>query len=126
MSITKNSYWRSRKGLHYEELALAWLEQRGLQLLQRNFRCKAGEIDLVMQHGATLVFVEVRFRGNRAYGGALATITHSKQQKLLRAARYYLLRHPERQHCACRMDVVGVEPDASGAPSFTWISNAFA
>lgn len=125
MSITRNHYWRSRKGLRFEELALDYLQQRGLCLVQRNFRCKLGEIDLVMHEGPVLVFVEVRFRGSRSHGGALATITRAKQQKLLRTARFYLLRHPESQHCICRLDVVGVEPADNGQPQFTWIRNAF-
>lgn len=125
MSISKNQYWRSRKGLHYEELALGYLQARGLQLLQRNFRCKLGEIDLIMLHDSVLTFVEVRFRASRAYGGALATITHAKQQKLLRTARYFLLCHPECSQRVCRLDVVGIEPGSDGKPAFTWIRNAF-
>lgn len=125
MSISKNSYWRSRKGLRYEELALDYLQQQGLQLLQRNFSCKFGEIDLVMLHANTLTFVEVRFRASRSHGGALATITYAKQQKLLRAARYFLLCHPERSQHPCRFDVVGIEPDPKGTTAFTWIRHAF-
>lgn len=125
MSIARNAYWRSRKGLRFEELALQYLQSQGLQLLQRNFRCKLGEIDLVMRHGETIAFVEVRFRQSRSHGGALATITRSKQLKLLRTARYFLLCHPELQQWVCRLDVIGIEPDAHGRPAFCWIRNAF-
>ncbi len=121
MSIAKNSYWRSRKGLRYEDLALQHLQSQGLRLLQRNFRCNAGEIDLILWHGDSLVFVEVRFRASNSHGGALSTITYAKQQKLLRAARYFLLCHTEHQQRNCRFDVVGIEP----GPYFHWVQNAF-
>jgi len=121
MSIAKNSYWRSRKGLHFEEQTLQYLERQGLRLQQRNFRCVMGEIDLIMWQGERLVFVEVRYRASDSYGGAVATITYSKRQKLLRAARYYLLCHQQYQHCDCRFDVVAVQP----GPQFNWIQNAF-
>lgn len=125
MSITKNNHWRSRKGLRYEELAIAYLQLQGLRLLQRNFRCAAGEIDLIMQHREMLVFVEVRFRGNKDYGGAVATITRDKQLKLLRTARYFLLNHKTCQQYPCRFDVVGVSPGMASSPCFNWIQNAF-
>jgi putative endonuclease len=125
VSISKNSAWRSRKGLHYEALALEHLQRQGLQLLQRNFRCNAGEIDLVMLDGEILVFVEVRYRRSQTHGGALATITFDKQRKLLRAARYFLHRHGEQQQRDCRFDVVGVQPGSSGVAACDWIRHAF-
>lgn len=125
MNIARNSYWRSRKGLRYEELAIAYLQQAGLCLVQRNFRCAAGEIDLVMLHREMLVFVEVRFRGNPHYGGAMATVTRDKQLKLLRTARYFLLCHKEHQQRACRFDVVGIAPAPEGGTCYNWIQDAF-
>lgn len=125
MSITKNTYWRSRKGLHYEELAIAYLQQQGLLLLQRNFLCLTGEIDLIMQHREMLVFVEVRFRSNKNFGGAVATITREKQLKLLRTARYFLHSHKHYQQHPCRFDVVGIAPDTADGPCFDWIQDAF-
>ncbi|MFX7820786.1 YraN family protein, partial [Acinetobacter baumannii] len=73
-----------------EDAALVYLQQQGLRLLERNWRCKAGEIDLIMQDDATLVFVEVRRRKNDRFGGAAASVTWHKQQKLIRAAQWYL------------------------------------
>lgn len=125
MNIARNQYWRSRKGLRYEELACGHLRQQGLHLLLRNFRSATGEIDLVMLHREVLVFVEVRFRANRDFGGPTATITHGKQQKLLRTARYFLLCHKEHQHRSCRFDVVGITPGRESAHHFDWIQNAF-
>lgn len=126
MSITRNQYWRSRKGLRFEELAAKHLQQRGLRLLQRNFRCSMGEIDLVMQHRDMLVFVEVRFRGNPDFGGAVATITRDKQHRLLQTARYFLLCHREYQQYPCRFDVVGITPGTGTSPCLEWIQDAFA
>ena len=77
-------------GQYYEQQALVFLQQQGLQLVQQNFSCRFGEIDLVMREQQTLVFVEVKFRRSRHFGGAAAAVTVSKQQKLSRTALYYL------------------------------------
>src|SRR5690606_23522770 len=77
-------------GLRAESLAALWLEEQGLEVLDRNLLCRAGEIDLVARDGETLVFVEVRFRGSSSHGGAAASVNRRKQQRLLRAARYFL------------------------------------
>jgi putative endonuclease len=104
-------------GQHGEDEALAYLQRQGLVAVERNFRCKAGEIDLIMRHGDTLVFVEVRKRADTRHGGAAASITASKQRKLLRAAQFYLLRF--RMPPACRFDVVAID-----GGSLNWIRNA--
>jgi putative endonuclease len=94
-----------------EDRALAHLLAAGLKLVTRNYRTPGrggGEIDLVMRDGAgTLVFVEVRKRASRAFGGAAASIGHSKQRRIVFAARHYLMRL--REPPACRFDVVSVE-----------------
>ncbi|HYD81617.1 MAG TPA: YraN family protein [Paucimonas sp.] len=100
-----------------EERALAYLQEQGLLPVERNFRCKAGEIDLIMREGDTLVFVEVRKRADARHGGAAASITPAKQMKLLRAAQFYLLRF--RMPPACRFDVVAIDGD-----DLDWIRNA--
>jgi putative endonuclease len=125
MNIARNNCWRSRKGLRFEALALDHLQEQGLELLQRNYRCNMGEIDLLMLDREVLVFIEVRFRGSTSHGGALATVTRNKQHKLLRTARYFLLCHAEHQDRVCRFDVVGVQPGAATTHQFTWIQNAF-
>ncbi|HCN89782.1 MAG TPA: YraN family protein [Oxalobacteraceae bacterium] len=100
-----------------EDAALTHLTQHGLRLVQCNFRCKAGEIDLVMQDGATLVFVEVRKRADARHGGAAASVTVAKQRRLIRAAQFYLQRY--RMPPACRFDVVAIDGDA-----MNWLKNA--
>ena len=90
-----------------EVRALRYLQTQGLTLQQQNFRCRFGEIDLIMRDGDALVFVEVRQRQNGRYGGALASVTQSKQHKLLATARFFLQAYPTLP--ACRFDVVAIE-----------------
>lgn len=125
MSVTRNPYWRSRKGVHFESMAREWLASRGLQLLQSNFRCKCGEIDLVMRDGQMLVFVEVRYRSSRSHGGAVATVTPAKQRRLRNTAHYFLMTHPEYQQVPCRFDVMGIVGNAAQGPRIDWIRGAF-
>src|SRR5512139_3398258 len=81
---------KSLLGQTAESSAAAFLQANGLKLVARNWRCRFGEIDLVMQDGATLVFIEVRLRSRSDFGGAAASVTPVKQKKLLAAARQYL------------------------------------
>lgn len=114
---------RRASGNDAEQLACDYLTARGLQLLTRNFCCRGGEIDLVMQHGDSLVFVEVRYRRCTAYGRAAETVSPLKQSRIIRCARYYLARH-RRWNTAVRFDVVGIE-GAPGQMNIEWISDAF-
>lgn len=94
-------------GKRAEDLAAAYLQARGLSILERNYHCRFGEIDLIARDGDSLVFVEVRSRRSSAFGGALASITAAKRQKLVAAARHYLsgrTRVP-----ACRFDALLIE-----------------
>ncbi|GAB3541233.1 YraN family protein [Noviherbaspirillum agri] len=100
-----------------EDRALQYLQQQGLKLVERNFRCKGGEIDLIMRDRDTLVFVEVRKRASGRYGGAAASVTASKQARLVIAAQTYLQRL--RDQPACRFDVVAIENG-----SLEWLKNA--
>ena len=103
-----------------EALAADYLQARGLRLIGRNYRCRLGEIDLILADGPVLVFVEVRLRRNSDFGGAAASITAAKRQRILRAARHYLSGKPE---CACRFDAVLL--DALAADRVEWIKDAF-
>jgi putative endonuclease len=113
---------RVAQGTAAEDLALHYLEARGLTLVTRNFRCRAGELDLIMRDGEQLVFVEVRSRRHARYGTPAESVTRTKQQRLLRAEALYL----QRWHLdlPCRFDVVAIlEP--SGKPQVEWIRDAF-
>ncbi len=107
-------------GAAAEALAAHFLERRGLRVLERNFRVRGGEIDLVCADGPMLVFVEVRLRRSAGFGGAAASITPAKQRRLILAARHYLAGRPERP---CRFDAVLL--DGPGAGRIEWIRDAF-
>jgi len=100
-----------------EDDALLYLKQQGLVLRERNFRCKGGEIDLIMQEREVLVFVEVRKRANTRHGGAAASVTPRKQARLIVAAQTYLQRFG--QPPACRFDVMAFD-----GHNLTWLKNA--
>ena len=103
-----------------EARAAAFLEGEGLKIVERNYRCRMGEIDLVASNGATLVFVEVRARTSDRFGGAAESITAAKRRKLLAAARYYLRCHGA--HFACRFDVILLSGPSA---RIEWITDAF-
>jgi putative endonuclease len=106
-----------QRGDAAEVLAADFLASRGLTIVERKYRCRGGEIDLVARDGSTLVFVEVRLRANSAYGGAGASITATKRERLTIAARHYLAgltREP-----ACRFDAILL--DALDAARIEWL-----
>ncbi|MDR0769613.1 MAG: YraN family protein [Burkholderiales bacterium] len=96
-----------KRGREAEALAAAFLARQGLVIVAHNVRSRYGEIDIVARDGATLVFVEVRLRGSPAFGGAVASITAQKQQRLWRAAQHYLAELG--QEPPCRFDAVLLE-----------------
>ena len=95
-------------GAQFETLVAKWLRSRGWRVLDRNFTCKGGELDLVCDDAGTTVFVEVRARANARYGTPAETVGAIKRQRLVLAARHWLHRHGGEDH-ACRFDVVAVE-----------------
>jgi putative endonuclease len=110
--------------------AEAWAErhllEHGLRLLARNWRCREGELDLVMLDGDTVVFAEVRYRLHRQWGGALGSIDGRKQARIICAAERYLLQEPAWASHPCRFDVVAIEGHSPQAPGLTWLKDAFA
>ena len=112
---------RLMKGSEAEYAAIAYLQRQQLLLIAQNYRCRFGEIDLIMKDGATLVFVEVRMRTNETFGGAAASITPSKQTKLLRTARHYLSGLDTEP--ACRFDALLLS--GRNGQVIEWIKNAF-
>ncbi|MBI5919522.1 MAG: YraN family protein [Nitrosomonadales bacterium] len=110
----------SSRGDEAEQRAADFLTRRGLRLLARNFRCRYGEIDLILQDGDTLVFVEVRLRSRSDFGGAAASIDSHKQRKLTLAAQHYLAQLPRTP--PCRFDAILMR---DAGESIEWIKNAF-
>lgn len=110
-------------GKEWEAEALKRLEAAGLELLDRNYQCRMGELDLVLRDGETVAFVEVRFRRHREFGSGAETVGLRKRRRLVAAAQHYLQRHPEIADRPCRFDVVSIGPGAT--PQVEWIRNAF-
>ena len=115
---------RRARGDVAEAAALAMLQDRGLQLLARNASSRGGELDLVMRDGATVVFVEVRYRATRRFGGGAASVDAGKRRRLVHAARAFLAGHPQMADAPCRFDVVDADGDPD-APTLTWLRAAF-
>ncbi|TVT85115.1 YraN family protein [Pseudomonas sp. H3(2019)] len=113
---------RQQSGRDAESQALKHLQQQGLRLLAQNWLCKRGELDLVMLDGDTVVFVEVRYRQNTQWGGALGSIDARKRQKLILAAQYFLQRELRWANSPCRFDVVAIDGSAA---HLNWLRNAF-
>jgi putative endonuclease len=109
---------RRSQGQQAENTACAFLQQHGLTLIEKNYRCRSGEIDLVMRDGRQLVFVEVRYRRSLTYGGPIESIDYRKRLKLIATARHYLVARKVRS--ATRFDVVGISADKQ----VRWIPNA--
>lgn len=108
-----------------EQLALQFLQQRGLTLLKRNFQCRLGELDLVMLDDRCVVVVEVRYRGNRSLVAAGQTIDRRKQAKIIRTTALFLAWNERYASLPLRFDVIGIDVDADGSVQTNWIRDAF-
>ncbi|MGD2076691.1 MAG: YraN family protein [Gammaproteobacteria bacterium] len=114
---------RKATGDRAEELACRYLKQRGLRLLSRNYRCRRGEIDLIMRDGDSLVFVEVRYRRQTAFGRAAETVSATKQARIIHCAHWYINQHGAWNKPA-RFDVVCIEGDLDRGV-VQWLRDAF-
>lgn len=111
---------RRRTGTRYEQRAADYLRAQGIRILEQNFRCRDGEIDLIGRDGRYLVFVEVKYRRNRAKGDPSEAVNGPKQQRIRRVARVYLYRHRYGADMPCRFDVVSILDG-----EIRWIQDAF-
>lgn len=123
-------------GKQAEDFAYRYLKSQGLRLIARNYACRLGEIDLIMQDKDMLVFIEVRYRQQHQFGHSLETVDSYKQTKLIKTAEHYLQSNPILAESPCRFDVLGISP---GKPSLLqklspsqhypaqveWLKNAF-
>ena len=112
---------RNAEGRAAERVAATFLQSHGLKLLETNYSCRFGEIDLILRDGNTLVFAEVRLRTSDNFGGAAASITVKKRKKLLKAARHYLA--CSKNAPRCRFDAVLLS--GMSERDILWIKNAF-
>lgn len=115
------------RGAQAERWARQYLEQRGLRTLTRNYRTPKGEIDLIMMHGDTLVFVEVRLRQHSGFASAAQSIDSAKQRRIIAAARHYLQATQLWEKVPCRFDAMclGKEHGNGQAYRVEWLQNAF-
>jgi putative endonuclease len=116
---------RRQRGMAGENLAAEYLELRGLKILARNLRCKAGELDLVCLDDGVLAIVEVRQRERAEFGGALDSVTWTKQRKIIRTTRYFLQRQVEWRNYSMRFDVIAVQGLPDGVHEIVWVKDAF-
>ncbi|MEO6366224.1 MAG: YraN family protein [Luteimonas sp.] len=117
------------RGAAVEAAALAYLKREGLSEIASNANYRGGELDIVMldhggRNGATLVFVEVRYRSSAGFGGGAASITANKRRKLIHAAQQFLVLHRQYANAACRFDVIEADGDPQ-APRLSWLRDAF-
>ncbi|MEC7119767.1 MAG: YraN family protein [Pseudomonadota bacterium] len=128
MTVGRSTSPTHQVGAQAEDVALAYLQQHGCELVARNFACRMGEIDLVMQVKAVvppvLLFVEVRARRRSSFGDAIMSVTARKQQKLWKTAAYFLQCHPQFADYECRFDVIGVQLGQQPV-QIEWIPAAF-
>ncbi len=108
------------KGVIAEKKALTYLLEQGLTLLHQNYYCRFGEVDLIMLDQETLVFIEVRYRKNGQFGGALASINQTKQRKIIKTATHYLAQLSSEPYC--RFDAIALN-NSDSEP--LWIRDAF-
>ncbi len=114
----------NKRGQWAERFAEDYLLEHGLKLIHRNYSCRMGEIDLIMQEKDTIIFVEVRYRKNDQYGGGVESIDFRKQKKVKTTAMHYLQNNDRYQESPCRFDAM-IMTGNSSTPSINWIKNAF-
>lgn len=115
---------RKEAGVAAEAAACRFLEAQGLKLLEKNFRCRNGEIDLIMRDGPVVALVEVRLRSTTRFGGAAGSVDWKKQQRLIAAARYLTLVRSDLRKYPFRFDVIALEPEGPDL-QMHWIKDAF-
>ena len=111
-------------GQQAEQLAANYLSKQGLKVIDRNFHCRFGEIDLIALDSKSLVFIEVRYRKNEKIMSVFETIDKHKCRKLVTTSEYYLNKNRKYHFMTCRYDVIGITGELN-APSIEWIKNAF-
>lgn len=122
--MTADNY-RARFGRMAEDLALRYLQKHDMTLLERNFRSRFGEIDLIMQENNTIIFVEVRARKNTAFLHPAETIDFSKRNKIRRTSQVFMQKTPARDQFDWRFDVITLTGRRENEMKIEWIKSAF-
>jgi putative endonuclease len=113
------------KGQTSENFARKYLVSHGLQYVTKNYRNRQGEIDIIFLEGGTYVFVEVKYRKNNKFGGAISAVSYKKTQKIKQCAKFYLQQNDLNEYnTPCRFDIIALEGNIN-RPQITWLKNAF-
>ena len=115
---------KQQTGQAAESQACDLLQKQGLQLIERNYHCRQGEIDLIMRDGNCTVFVEVRYRRNSSFGSAAESVDYRKQKKIISTASHYLQQHNKLARQPARFDVVSMSAQGNNT-HIDWIQDAF-
>jgi putative endonuclease len=107
-----------------EMLACSFLEEKGCRIIERNFRCWMGEIDIIARDGSYLCFIEVKFRKDNSYGDAKEAVNYSKQKRISKVSSFYLYSKKVSFDSPIRYDVIAESVD-DGILTFDWVKNAF-
>lgn len=117
--------YRKQFGAEGENIALKYLQNKGMILIEHNFRWRGGEIDLIMNDDKTLVFIEVRIKSTTNHGSPLETINYKKRRQIEKCARYYLATKKIDCNIFCRFDVLGIISKGNQQPIVEYVPNAF-
>ncbi len=112
------------KGQWAEQLAADYICQQGFRIIERNYHCRYGEIDIIARDRMQLLFIEVRFRSTRSFGGSVESINAQKISRLRASAKHFLMSYPNLPEY-CRYDVIAIQSDTRDVPNIDWIHNAF-
>jgi putative endonuclease len=117
--------YRQRIGQRAEDIAAEFLRAQGLQVLERNYRRRLGELDIIARDGDVLIIAEVRTRASNRFGGAAASVDGRKQQRLVRAAAQLLQQRKDFSHLRVRFDMLAVSETVAGSPKVQWLQHVF-
>lgn len=122
---TGRKTYQQRIGQHAEDIAAEFLRTRGVVILERNYRRRLGELDIIARDGDVLIIAEVRMRASDRFGGAAASVNGRKQQRVVRAAAQLLQQRKDFSHLRVRFDVLAVSETVAGSPTVQWLQHAF-
>ncbi|WP_051638516.1 YraN family protein [Butyrivibrio sp. NC2002] len=112
-------------GNYYESLVCEFIKEKGYSIVERNFRCKSGEVDIIAKDGRYLIFIEVKFRTGTGYGSAEYAVDHRKMRTICRVSDFYCKRYSIGENHSRRYDVAAINISESGAATINYIENAF-
>ncbi len=124
-AATGRRTYQQRIGQRAEDIAAEFLNAQGVVVLERNYRRRLGELDIIARDGDVLIIAEVRTRSSERYGGAAASVNGRKQQRLVRAAAQLLQQRRDFSHLRVRFDVLAVSEAGAGSPKVQWLQHAF-